>query len=64
MIGTIIAEVDDKHVEFEEQNDGWFISLVHQLAIHPDLTVCVTDPWYADHICEAPTHPFEIISRS
>lgn len=64
MIGSFLAEVDGKTIEFEEQSDGWFVNLVHQLAIDPEMTVCVTDPWYADHICEPPTHPFEIISRS
>jgi hypothetical protein len=60
----LIVEVNDNIHEFEEQSDGWFSCVPQQLAINPDLTVCVTDPWYADHVCEAPTHQFQILSRS
>lgn len=46
---------------FEEQKDGWFVNAMNNLAISPDKTTCVTHLWYADYICDPPTHDFEII---
>lgn len=58
----IIVEVCDKQMQFDQAIDGWFVNSDHNLAINSDITICVTDPWHADHICEPPTHSFRVVS--
>lgn len=45
-------------LDFSQDSDGWYVNTKRALAINPELTVCVTHPWYADHICNPPQHEF------
>ncbi|MFY0656184.1 MAG: hypothetical protein JXR12_05375 [Neptunomonas phycophila] len=60
---TLLAEVNGNVIEFTEQSDGWFSNEKSMLAISPDMSTCITDPWHADYITEAPSHAFQILQR-
>lgn len=47
--------------EFTLTSDGWYENTTLGLAINPQKTVCQKSPWYADHICDAPECPFQIV---
>ena len=57
----INVNVNGTEMLFNEQKDGWYTNIVNRLAISPDKQTCITDPWYADHIVDAPTHNFNIM---
>lgn len=56
----MIVEIEDMEIiEFKLASDGWYEYSPKcgiGLAINPTKTICVTDPWEADYICDAPTH--------
>ncbi len=55
-------EGKDEELIFTRAPDGWWeYNNKGELpgngyAINPKKTTCVTDPWYADYICDAPEH--------
>ena len=48
--------------KFIKDEDGWHICKKSNLAIDPEKKCCMTEPWYADHICDAPEHQFKILN--
>ncbi|MCB1713215.1 MAG: hypothetical protein KDH96_12310 [Candidatus Riesia sp.] len=58
------VRIKNEVVEFTKSKDGWYENKTKHLAINPEKSYCVTDPWYADHICDAPTHEFEILDTN
>jgi hypothetical protein len=54
------AEIENKGIiEFTLASDGWYEykpQIGNGLSINLSKTKCITDPWEADYICEAPTH--------
>lgn len=57
------VNVNGSELVFDKQPDGWFTNTINRLAISPDKTTCITDPWYADYVSEAPTHNFTITAQ-
>ena len=41
-------------------NDGWYED--GEYAVSPNKKTCLTSPWLADFICEAPRYEFEILT--
>lgn len=54
----------DSVLTFSKSIDGWWINTEYNLAINEAKTVCVTDKWYSDYLCEAPTHEFKVIDNT
>lgn len=59
---VLVVEVNNKTVKFHQADDGWFVCAGENLAIDNTITICVTDPWHAHHICEPQNHPFRVVS--
>jgi hypothetical protein len=59
----ITARIDGIHpvLIFHKSTDGWYINEKHCVAIDPKKAICITHPWFSDHICEAPQHNFRIV---
>lgn len=52
-----------RDIPFSLESDGWYVNKTHNLAIAPDATVCITHPWYVDHISDPPQHKFTVVNK-
>ena len=58
----MLVRIKNKVLNFKKAKDGWYEA--KGFVIDPNKTVCKTDPWYADYMCDAPAHKFNILNVS
>lgn len=59
---TVKVDGYENELSFTQVDDNWYVNTTESLAVDTVNNLCITHPWFADYLCEAPVHEFEIIN--